>query len=264
MPEQQPLMVNLGCGPHFHRSWTNYDLHPNDPAVKHADFLNGVPLADESAQVVYHSHVLEHLPLDSAKRFLRECRRILIRGGIVRIVVPDFEQSARDYIAILDRRRRGEDLNVEHEWMLVELMDQMVRTRPGGQFSAMLAKHRDHDDFILPRIGNFGKALADECRKAQTGRSRMERMMDRLEKYIPGTWGTGAAQAMFRSRGEHHLWMYDELFLFDVLRETGFTDTRRHTHTTSSIPNWNDYLLDADSNGVAYKGVSLYVEARRA
>jgi 2-hydroxychromene-2-carboxylate isomerase len=41
--------------------------------------------------VVYHSHVLEHLPKDAAPRFVGECYRVLAEGGILRVVVPDLD-----------------------------------------------------------------------------------------------------------------------------------------------------------------------------
>ena len=66
-----------------------------------------------------------------------------------------------------------------------------------------------------------------------------------------------------RRRGEIHLWMYDELFLSDVVRELGYDDPRRMTHTTSRIPDWQRYGLDAEPDGSAYKGTSLYLEACR-
>jgi hypothetical protein len=57
--------------------------------------------------------------------------------------------------------------------------------------------------------------------------------------------------------------MYDELSLKDLLEELGFVDVRRETPTTSRIPGWSDYHLDADADGTQYKGVSLYLEGTK-
>lgn len=38
--------------------------------------------------VVYHSHSLAHLSKGDAIEFLKECKRVLKVGGVLRIVVP--------------------------------------------------------------------------------------------------------------------------------------------------------------------------------
>lgn len=55
------------------------------------NLAKGIPFPDGSVDVVYHSHLLEHLDRDVAERFLREVQRVLRLGGIQRIVVPDLE-----------------------------------------------------------------------------------------------------------------------------------------------------------------------------
>jgi predicted SAM-dependent methyltransferase len=53
---------------------------------------------DCSVDVVYASHLFEHLSLKSADLFLKESYRTLKPGGIIRIVVPDLYQIAKKYI----------------------------------------------------------------------------------------------------------------------------------------------------------------------
>jgi predicted SAM-dependent methyltransferase len=260
-------MVNLGCGGRYHPDWVNFDLTPIGPAVRPANFIEGIPLADGGASCVYHSHVLEHLPLDVARRFLRECRRVLAPGGVIRVVVPDLEQTARDYLAVLDARRAGRGRAADHRWMLIEMFDQMVRTRPGGEFAAMLAEDAGNDDFVLPRVGAFGGQLAASARNSAAGDggagSLRGRVFRGLTGLLPGRLGQTLREVRYRRAGEIHLWMYDELFLKDVLEEAGFTDVRRESPTTSSIPDFGRYGLDVEPDGKPWKGVSLYVEARR-
>jgi len=57
-----------------------------------------LPLADESCEVVYTSHMFEHLPREAAARFLSEARRVLAKGGWIRIVVPDLEGMVTRYV----------------------------------------------------------------------------------------------------------------------------------------------------------------------
>jgi predicted SAM-dependent methyltransferase len=47
--------------------------------------------------VVFHEHVLEHLPFDAGFALTRECRRVLRPGGVLRFGVPDAEAVIRSY-----------------------------------------------------------------------------------------------------------------------------------------------------------------------
>jgi SAM-dependent methyltransferase len=71
--------------------------------VKSGDILKGLPIPDECCQGLYASHVLEHLTLEGFHKALENAYRMLRTGGIFRLVVPDLERAARNYIACLDR-----------------------------------------------------------------------------------------------------------------------------------------------------------------
>jgi SAM-dependent methyltransferase len=65
--------------------------------IRWADATKKIPFPDRCVAVVYSSHTLEHLDPDEANLFLAEARRILVSGGKVRIVVPDFAQQIAQY-----------------------------------------------------------------------------------------------------------------------------------------------------------------------
>ena len=48
---------------------------------------------------MYGSHVLEHLYLAEAETLLRECRRVLRPGGVLRLVVPDLRAAVEEYVS---------------------------------------------------------------------------------------------------------------------------------------------------------------------
>jgi ubiquinone/menaquinone biosynthesis C-methylase UbiE len=56
-----------------------------------------IPLSDASVEVLYSSHMLEHLDRDEARKFLSEARRVLSVGGILRLAVPDLALLVREY-----------------------------------------------------------------------------------------------------------------------------------------------------------------------
>ena len=74
--------LNIGCGKFFHSDWTNVDLVSSDPLVIEFDIRKGLPFADNSFDVVYHSHIVEHLDREQVISFLENCFRITKPGGI--------------------------------------------------------------------------------------------------------------------------------------------------------------------------------------
>lgn len=112
--------LNIGCGQSATPGWTNYDNSLSivlarlpRPLVRllgtlrllsrHTlDFVDycrahrirrasalAIPEASGSIDVVYTSHMFEHLDRSEARLFLRECHRLLRPGGTLRLVVPD-------------------------------------------------------------------------------------------------------------------------------------------------------------------------------
>lgn len=64
---------------------------------------HSIPLPDSSADVVYSSHMIEHLePVVEAPGFLREVSRVLKPDGVVRIVVPDLQARIERYLQTHD------------------------------------------------------------------------------------------------------------------------------------------------------------------
>ncbi|NJL55953.1 methyltransferase domain-containing protein, partial [bacterium] len=117
--------LNLGCGSCFHADWTNVDSRAVSQDVITYDLRQGIPFPDDSFTVVYHSHLLEHLPKSAAEPFLRECYRVLEPGGILRVVVPDLEQIARLYLTALEKASQGDrQAAANYDWMLLEMYDQ--------------------------------------------------------------------------------------------------------------------------------------------
>jgi predicted SAM-dependent methyltransferase len=92
---------NIGAGSFYHPCWTNIDNQSewydeifgvNSEMLEHDLFLHEkLPVDDNSAELIYFSHILEHLNNESVQYILNESYRILKPGGIVRIVAPDID-----------------------------------------------------------------------------------------------------------------------------------------------------------------------------
>ena len=96
------------------------------------DLSKGIPVGDGSADVVYHSHVLEHLDRDVGREFLREAKRVLRPGGIIRIVVPDFEFDCRRYLEHLNASISDKAEAAVHDSFVGQVIEQSVRREAAG------------------------------------------------------------------------------------------------------------------------------------
>jgi predicted SAM-dependent methyltransferase len=87
----QGLRLNCGCGPVIKQGWINIDLFA-PTADLHLDLRRPLPFHDGVAAIIYSEHFFEHLeyPLETGA-FLTESLRVLQRGGLFRVGVPDTE-----------------------------------------------------------------------------------------------------------------------------------------------------------------------------
>ncbi len=92
-----PLKLHLGCGDNLKSGWVNVDL--NEPADLFLDLRRPMPFPNESVLAIYSEHFMEHLSYpDQAQRFLAECLRVIVPGGVFSVGVPDTEWPLRAYV----------------------------------------------------------------------------------------------------------------------------------------------------------------------
>jgi len=160
--------LNLGSSAHVAPGWNNVDWSwllrlahwPRFASLLHttgilSDFRNerlrrldsdaicwdlrrGVPFPDGVFDVVYHSHVLEHIEREAVPGFLSECLRVLKPGGTLRVVVPDLERLARRYVSTLERPS-GRVVDAEYDSAVNDILDQLVRQTPKARSSQPFA-----------------------------------------------------------------------------------------------------------------------------
>ena len=123
MPTRTGQMVQFGCGLCAPTQWRNFDASPTlrlqrlpaigkfVPAgefgrfpsnVEYGDITAGLPIADDSVELMYCSHILEHITLDELRQALQNCYRYLQPGGIFRMVLPDLEILVQQYLNSTD------------------------------------------------------------------------------------------------------------------------------------------------------------------
>lgn len=255
------LMLNLGCGDRTHPDWVNIDSSlrlrlgmlplirrwvPSPPDIRIHDLRHGIPFGDGTVDIVYASHVLEHLTRNVGREFLREIYRVLKPGGIVRIVVPDLEAAVRQYLVALDGvKSHPEDgsLRQVHEWATIYLLDQMVRTSPGGDMAPWLREHRD-----TPVVCAMEGTLRSIAASPATDPRLLRRLLGRL-------WPRSAAKT-----GELHRWMYDAVALRSLLVATCFGNVASFSCCESRIAGWESYHLDNNPDGSPHQPGSIWME----
>jgi SAM-dependent methyltransferase len=96
------------------------------------DISKGIPFLDESIDVVYHSHMLEHLDREVASAFMQEVLRVLKPGGIQRIVVPDLERLCREYLLSVELSENDSTQRARHDGTVEAMLEQSVRREANG------------------------------------------------------------------------------------------------------------------------------------
>lgn len=91
------LKLHLGCGQRQLKGFVHVDINDFDH-IDHRHDIKTLPMfEDDSVDEIYSSHSLEYFDREEVKEVLKEWRRVLKQGGILRLAVPDFEALAKVY-----------------------------------------------------------------------------------------------------------------------------------------------------------------------
>lgn len=288
----KPVLVNIGCGRVWHPYWINLDHQPTSPEVRAFDIRKPLPFEDGTVDAVYASHVLEHLDFEEGTRLLRECRRVLKPGGVVRIVVPDLEDLCRFYLQRLNAvcERPSAKHETSYDWAYLQLLDQHVRRRSGGD----LVEYLDRpgliaNDDVRDRLSSNVRILLEErarrdwiapsayLHEAQNHQVEAQKRFDArrslkarirsmviglARKLLPANIIDTLETAAFLRLGEVHRVGYDRFSLPRLLEKAGFDNVEVLSESRSSIPGFTTSGLDM-VDGRPRKPGSLFVEARR-
>ena len=257
------------------------DFYSSSKDVIAHNLLKGIPSPDNEFDVVYHSQLLEHFPRNRAEPFIKECLRVLRPGGIIRIAVPDLEGIAKLYLEQLNKALHGDSM-AEHkyDWILIELYDQTVRNRGGGEMAEYLKQqYVPNEEFILERCGNVARQIRmsflEDKGSTHASIGQCHAITKRIASFLHASTLRNLVARVFlgkeydclrvgrfRLSGEVHQWMYDRYSLARLLTKCGFKNAQGKTAFESDIPDWEKYELDV-KDGVVHAPKSLFMEATK-
>lgn len=276
--------LNLGCGDYFskEREWVNLDFVSSYEGVIAHNLLQGIPFEDNSFDLVYHSHVLEHFSKEDGETLISECFRVLKPNGVLRIAIPDLEIIAKKYLDFLEQgisNPNDELIRANYEWMKIEMYDQTVRNTSGGNMKKYVRQdNMINEDFVIQRIGEQGRIMRNNFLNAKNNNKQAQssekkntpsiisRIINKLKKVTKNKIikfldinPDHIAIGSFRLGGEIHQWMYDRYSLTSLLTHKGGFKIEVRDAFSSYINNWAEYKIDGKDN-VVRKPDSLFIE----
>jgi predicted SAM-dependent methyltransferase len=103
--------LHLGTGSNAYDGWLNTDITDfrRLNRVVYLDARKPFPLPDNSIDVVFSEHMIEHLTYAEGQHCLAECHRVLRPGGRIRIATPSIDRLLKLYEPVLT--------DLEHRYM---------------------------------------------------------------------------------------------------------------------------------------------------
>lgn len=90
--------LNWACGPNPAPGWTNSDRIAGPGIELCCDVREGLPVPDARFDYAVSIHGLQDLPYLDVVPVLRELRRVLRPGGVLRLGLPDLDRSIEAYL----------------------------------------------------------------------------------------------------------------------------------------------------------------------
>jgi predicted SAM-dependent methyltransferase len=89
--------LHIGAGPNLLDGWLNTTLQPLKAGSVHLNATKAYPIPDGSMDYVFSEHMIEHVTFQDGQSMLKECFRVLKKGGKIRLSTPDLERMLALY-----------------------------------------------------------------------------------------------------------------------------------------------------------------------
>jgi predicted SAM-dependent methyltransferase len=231
-----PFYLNVGGGQFirehwrvldFYSDWYDYEEEFIDYNVNLED-LSQWPIENDTVDLIYTAHTLEHLSDAAVRHTLRECARVLQPEGTIRISVPDIDLALRHYEREnaqwftefrpnsppekLYSTRHGQDEYVMEEYLLTVFATHLTNARRSGTTD-------DH-------CADFERVQSDY--ESLSKHAFFQKYSDRIKN----KWQD-------ENPGLHRNW-FDYQRLLDLLSEAGFENIHKECSQQSNYVEFNN------------------------
>jgi predicted SAM-dependent methyltransferase len=192
--------VQFGCGGQLPREVLNTDLvgftdirlestapgrvfRVNGAPFIHHDVTQPLPCEDGAFDWAYSEHLIEHIAQAQALVWLKDVRRILEPGGVLRLTTPDLERYAAAYVArdeafFADHSRRIREFGLPamptrrafmvnqifqfwgHRWIYD--LDELVHVLVQAGFSADAIRRRAFRESAIAELGGLDSPVRED------------------------------------------------------------------------------------------------------
>lgn len=88
------MKLNIGCGKNYLDGFVNIDTYEGVKKDMVGD-IKQIPLDDGSCEFIACNHVLEHLKFEEIDIAFRELKRVLAKGGKIRLSMPNIKEAIK-------------------------------------------------------------------------------------------------------------------------------------------------------------------------
>lgn len=120
------LKLHVGCGEVYLHGWKNIDFD-SPKADLICDLRCPLPYEDNSVDLIYNEHFIEHLTAEEGVVFLKEMHRVLKKGGIIRMATPDLDYLVFKYLFSWKKQDWIERYGYSHLKTKAEMMNASFR-----------------------------------------------------------------------------------------------------------------------------------------
>ena len=118
--------LHIGCGSVIMPGWVNVDVRkiPGVDIIDDVTELSCIP--DDSCDIIYACHILEHVSRHETAKTLALWKGKLVKGGTLRLAVPDFAkvvkryQSTNDISECIGLISGGQKNDYDHHFMVFD------------------------------------------------------------------------------------------------------------------------------------------------
>lgn len=190
--------LHLGCGNIRLDGFINIDIRQTSATDRVTDITNLAEFSDNSVDMIYSSHCLEHFSFRIVPDILREWNRVLKKGGELVVRVPDFDILVNAYLKSHLYRSQALDFTPEGNYPV-----RVLKTM------RYLIFKKDEKESVLARIKRFIMFYF-----------RVERRTLTLGLLGDFLGGQNYAE-------NQHKAFFNEKFLRDLLDKAGFGEIKR-------------------------------------